>query len=187
MLNIQIKKLQIDVEATKYPKLTINNDGALFVLEGTFLFTIVPENIKAFIANVYLKLNTKLNVIDFNNGRRFNLTGQNALNGFEFRFTLKESFIGDINLSGFQSFINIVVGRGMVPQYNRDLQVGISLPIELPEGLSLNAIKVDYNQHYFGGSANIRYIVPGVDKKSFITNIIDTITSKFVELLEKKS
>jgi hypothetical protein len=51
--------LQIDVEATKHPKLTTTENGSTIEIEGTFLFTVLPENVKAFVANVYLKLNAK--------------------------------------------------------------------------------------------------------------------------------
>jgi len=94
--------------------------------------------------------------------------------------------MGPIEVIGFERFINIVVGRGMVPQTNRDLLVGITIPIDLPPGLHFTGVRVGYHNQYLSAATNIKYDVPPKEKNSYFGICLENVISRFFELLFKK-
>lgn len=152
--------LQMSVAASSFPTITFKNNASYFEAKGTDLFTVINRDGSkkdAFIADIGLSFNTHLQMVSYDDGKKYNLTGE--IKDFNISMKLKESFIGQMDLSRLEAFLNIIIGRGFVPSWNRRLKAGEPLPIDI-EGLQIFKPEVKYYNGYVAASANVQYIPP---------------------------
>jgi len=178
------KNLQVVVDVAAPPTIFINTTGIYLDVQSNFLMNVVLDGkpTKAFLAKLGIRGNGMLKVADVNQGKSFNLTGE--IKKVDFTFTLVESFMGNVNLVTMERFLNIIIGRGMVPSANRQLKEGFPIPLELPEGLTIKGIIIDYFSHFIGVGANVDYKAPPSSLKSSVKMNSEKLIS-FVKLVTR--
>jgi hypothetical protein len=166
------RNVQVVIEASRPPTFHLNSTGVWLDVSSKFLMNVVLDGgviTKAFLADFGVRGGAALKLVDFNQGKSFNLTGE--IGKVEFGFKLIESYMGAVDLTKMERFLNIVIGRGMVPGFNRDLKVGITIPAIPVEGLSIDHIQFEYNQgRYMGVGADVHYKAPPNSKH----NVLDS-------------
>jgi hypothetical protein len=175
------KKLKLEIHQLRFIDFKTSEEGSKINYMGLVAYHLQPENTRLFLTRLEIEINLNFNIRDYNNGRLFNLTGM--INQFLLKTSIVESNIGEVNMVPIERFLNIMIGRGIVPSYNRDLLVGIPLSIHLPEGLSIHRCSLGHHNRFNSFSADYYYNIPPTKTFNFFQNFFNS----FFEKLFKKN
>eukprot|EP01080_Neovahlkampfia_damariscottae_P003095 gene3095-5265_t len=146
--------LQVKIDVQKVPTFEISEEGLFVKLSSFFEMNVKTANgfVKAFNADFSFDGGALLGVKPAG-GRNYNITGEikKVIVGMK----LKESFMGDLDLSRMERFLNIVIVRGMIASANRQLKDGYTVEMpEVPETFGLKNILIEYRPQYLAASAD---------------------------------
>jgi len=151
------RKCSLNVHMDKQPIIIVNSTGIYVIIEASLHLNVLGDDghsqqneEKVFIATLGLSTGLKVNIVDYNNGRQFNATGEIKRTSFSLK--LKESFMEPVpNLERFEKFIQIILLRGAIESYNRQLKLGLPLSIPLPDWIQIRRTIVEFSDEKWVG------------------------------------